>query len=74
MVDPASIGGLGAIGASIWLWRVSKVAKIFKILSVASIILVGANLLGVVSIDVHPDAALGLARAAWDLGQRVIGA
>lgn len=58
MIDAASLAGLSALGASVWLWRAAKIAALFKILSVASMLIVGMNLLGVIEIAVHPGAAI----------------
>lgn len=45
--------GVGTIGAAIWLWRLARVALLFKVLSITALLTASLTLLGVVTVELH---------------------
>lgn len=64
------LGSMGSMAVAVWIWRFSKVAMLFRYLAVVVGGMIALSIIGIISIQVHPERVLEIGEFLWQQLQR----
>lgn len=64
------IGSMGSLAVAVWIWRFSKVAMLFRYLAVVVGGIIALSIIGIISIQVHPERVMEIGDFLWRQLQR----
>lgn len=64
------VGSMGSLAVAVWIWRFSKVAMLFRYLAVVVGGIIALSIIGIISIQVHPESVMEIGEFLWRQLQR----